>query len=259
MTFDPMIDVRLAPASLGFDFGSGVFGPQCEFRRMNDIRSSLFEPNCSGPDPVYAIAMDVGKVSHRDELSSRKLLFGVVAYASGKLGREFVRSQGHVHAISRYCQCSTPELLEIWQGRAVVYMQESAADDPGRCFAVEAKPGDKVVVPPGWAHCVINVDPSEVMVFGAWCVRDYGFDYRAVRAHGGLAWFPLSDESRNVKWERNPTYKVDCIVKTRPREYPKLNVMREIPIYEQFSRNPESLQWISDPAKVANAWQTFEP
>ena len=259
MNFDPMIDVRLVPASLSFDFGSGVFGPQCEFRRMNDIRSSLFEPQCCGPDPVYGIAMDVGKTSHRGELRRRGLLFGVVAYASGKLGREFVRSQGHVHAVSRHCQCSTPELIEIWQGRAVVYMQESASDDPGRCFAVEAEPGDKVVVPPGWAHCVINVDPGEVMVFGAWCVRDYGFDYGAVRAHGGLAWFPLSDESRNVKWERNPTYKVDRIVKTRPHEHAELNVSREIPIYEQFSRNPESMQWISDPAKVASTWQTFEP
>jgi glucose-6-phosphate isomerase, archaeal len=259
MNFDPMIDVRLSPTSLSFGYGSGVFGPQCEFRRMNDIRSSLLEPHCCGPDPVYAIAMDVGKISHRDELCRRRLLFGVVAYASGKLGREFVRSQGHVHAISRHCRCSTPELLEIWQGSAVVYMQESVENDPGRCFAVDAEPGDKVVIPPGWPHCVINVDPGEVMVFGAWCVRDYGFDYRAIRAHGGLAWFPLSDESRGVKWERNPTYEVRCVVERHSREYPALNVWREMPIYEQFSRDPESLQWVSDPAKVTGAWQGFEP
>ena len=119
--------------------------------------------------------MDVGKISHRDELSKRKLLFGVVAYASGKLGKEFVRSQGHVHAISRrHCQCSTPELLEIWQGRAVVYMQ--AADDPGRCFAVEAEPGDKVVIPLR-AHCGQCRSGGSDGIFGAWCVRDYGFDY----------------------------------------------------------------------------------
>src|SRR5216684_1823089 len=165
MNFDPMIDLRLNPASLTFGYGSDVFGPQCEFRRIDDIRSSLLDPHCCGPDPVYAIAMDVGRISHRDELERRKLLFGVVALASGKLGKEFVHSQGS----------------------AVVYMQETAQDEPGRCFAVEAEPADKVVIPPGWAHCVINVDPIEVMVFGAWCVRDYGFDYRAIRAHGGGA------------------------------------------------------------------------
>jgi len=106
---------------------------------------------------------------------------------------------------------------------------------------------------------VINVDPSEVMVFGAWCVRDYGFDYRAIRAHGGLAWFPLSDEKQHVKWERNPAYKVCRIVKKHPREHPELSVWRQMPIYEQFSRNPEGVQWISDPATVASSWESFEP
>jgi glucose-6-phosphate isomerase len=138
-------------------------------------------------------------------------------------------------------------------------MQETAEDDPGRCFAVEAEPADKVVIPPGWAHCVINVDPSEVMVFGAWCVRDYGFDYRAIRAHGGLAWFPLSDEGQHVKWEHNPAYQACSIVKKHAREYPQLSVWREMPIYEQFSRNPEGVQWISDPAKAASSWERFEP
>ena len=138
-------------------------------------------------------------------------------------------------------------------------MQETAQDEPGRCFAVEAELGGKVVIPPGWAHCVINVDPDEVMVFGAWCVRDYGFDYREVRAHGGLAWFPLSDERHHVKWEGNPAYKGCCIAKKHAREYPELGVRRETPIYEEFSRNPESVQWISDPSKVASTWESFEP
>ena len=32
------------------------------------------------------------------------------------------------------------------------------------------------------------------MSFGAWCDRQYGFDYRGVRAHRGLAWFPTFNE-----------------------------------------------------------------
>ena len=39
-------------------------------------------------------------------------------------------------------------------------MQERAADDPGRCYAIEAGPGEVVVVPPGWAHATVSVDPQ---------------------------------------------------------------------------------------------------
>lgn len=44
-----------------------------------------------------------------------------------------------------------PELYEIWQGKAIIYMQEYVDDDPGRCFAVLAGPGEKVLVLPDGA------------------------------------------------------------------------------------------------------------
>jgi len=83
------------------------------------------------PDVVYAFAMDVGRTEHRRMLERRNLLFGVVTYAAGRLGDEPVRSQGHVHAVSPRSGWLFPEMFEIWSGRAVVYMQERAAKDPG--------------------------------------------------------------------------------------------------------------------------------
>ena len=143
---------------MGFAYGAGVFGPAPERRSLDAIRRSLRDPDCAGPDPVYAIAMDVGREEHRPELRDRHLLFGVVTYAAGRLGEEPVRSQGHVHKVATRSGWSPPELYEIWAGRAVVYMQERAADDPGRCFAIEAGPGEVVVVPPGWAHATVSAD-----------------------------------------------------------------------------------------------------
>ena len=258
--FNPRLDVRLDPATLSLGYGPGVAGPVPELRRLDDIRSSLLDPGCQGPDPTYAIAMDVSRLNDKENLVRRKLLFGVVAFARGKLGRELVRSQGHVHAVSSACGCSTPELIEVWRGRAVVYMQETADEDPGRCFAVEAEPGDKVVIPPGWAHSVINADPDNVMMFGALCVSDYGFDYRGVRARRGLAWFPLwSENEERIRWEQNAAYKASFPVTKQPREISELNVIAGIPVYEQFSKDPDSLQWISQPMMAESVWNDFEP
>jgi glucose-6-phosphate isomerase len=256
--FDPKLGVRSHAGDLTFSYDEGVFGPQPEFRRLDNIRPSLRDPSCEGPDPVYSIVMDVGRREHRDELARRMLLFGVVVYAAGQLGEEPVRSQGHIHAVAPHCGWSTPELFEIWEGRAIIYAQESADDDPGRCFAIMAGPGDKVVVPPGWAHAVINADPESHMMFGAWCDRQYGFVYDAIRAHHGLAWFPILDGQQRIHWEPNPSYHSSDLSIRGARAYPELGLDPSIPIYEQFANDPDSVQWVSEPERVAKVWPTFE-
>ncbi|MBS1850580.1 MAG: glucose-6-phosphate isomerase [Acidobacteria bacterium] len=259
--FDSGLDIRFSPepASLDFHFGPGIFGPSLEYRSLDAIRASLREPNSSGPDPVYSIAMDVGREEDKPELQKRMLLFGMVVYAQGRLGAEPVRSQGHVHAISPHCGWSTPELFEIWQGKAIVYGQEFSGDEPGRCVAIEAGPGEKVVIPPKWAHYVVNADIHSKLIFGAWCDRQYGFEYGQMRAHGGLAWFPLLDAAGNIGWERNPRYAPSRLQLRQAREYPDLGVPRETPIYESFRRDPETVQWVSDPGRVSQLWAGFEP
>jgi glucose-6-phosphate isomerase len=253
------LDVRFHESSLGFQYGPGVFGPAPEARRLDDIRKSLRDPNCAGPDPVYNIAMDVGRETDRSELTRRMLLFGVVVYASGRLGEEPVRSQGHVHAISPHSGWSAPEVFEIWHGSAIIYGQERTSSDPGACYAISAQPGDVVVMPPNWAHFVANARTDEQLVFGAWCDRQYGFVYEGVRSRGGLAWFPLYNSRGAISWTENPRYDASALTKRTAREYPELGISSETPIYSQFADDPERFQWVSDPQRCEKLWPEFRP
>lgn len=258
VAFDPGFAINPTVDPLGFDYGPGVFGPTVELRALDAIRPSLREPDCAGPDPVYAIAMDVGNEPDRPDLIDRNLLYGAVTYAAGRLGDEPVRSQGHVHAVSPSCGASTAELYEIWSGTAIILMQESDGDDPGRCFAVQLEPGELVVVPPGWAHATISADSTLALTFGAWCVRDYGFDYRGVRRHRGLAWFPRLDREGGVGWERNPTYPVHRdLDQHRARAYPDLGLDPGVPIYRQYTADPDRVMWVPRPDRAD--WTGFTP
>ena len=259
LDFYPGFDIEPTTHPMGFRYGSGVFGPEVECRRLDAIRKSLRDPNVDGPDPVYTIAMDVGKDEHRPLLEKLHLLYGVVTYAAGRLGREPVRSQGHIHVVSPCSGWSTPEVYEIWSGRAVIYMQEYAEDQPGRCFAVYAGPGDVVIVPPAWAHATISADPTVPLTFGAWCDRAYGFDYTGVRAHGGVAWFPLLEEDGSLQWERNPKYDESELICKPPRHYAEFGLVKGTPIYTLFEQNPQAFRFVPHPETAEEKWQGFIP
>lgn len=258
LEFSPGFDITPTDNPLGFLYGKGSFGPEVENRRLDDIRRSLRDPTCTGPDIVYSIAMDVGNIHDRPAMLQRGLLFGAVTYAKGLLGCEPVHSQGHIHAVSQSCGMSTCEVYEIWSGKACVYMQETARDNPGRCFAVLADPGEVVIVPPGWAHSTIVADTGRNMTFGAWCVRDFGFEYADVRRHKGMAWFPITD-GKNLRFEKNPCYQADSCTVKHPRIYKEFSLEPGKPLYSQFQENPDKFLFVSRPQTTADKWMNFKP
>jgi len=81
---------------------------------------------------------------------------------------------------------------------------------------------------------------------------------RDFRAHHGLAWFPILDGRRKIRWEPNPSYRSSDLSIRGARAYPELGLEPSIPIYEQFAKDPDSVQWVSEPARVANLWPNFE-
>ncbi|MCK9641430.1 MAG: hypothetical protein M0R39_16110 [Prolixibacteraceae bacterium] len=259
MNFYPGFDIIPTRQPMGFAYGLGVFGPEVENRTLDSIRMSLRNPLCAGPDPVYSIAMDVGKKEHLPQLEQLHLLYGAVTYAAGRLGEEPVRSQGHIHKVSPLSGWSTPEVYEIWSGRAIIYMQETANDRPGKCFAVIANPGEVVIVPPYWAHATISADPEQPLTFGAWCDREYGFEYDGVRAHNGLAWFLLLAENGEIRWQKNPNYLDSELIVKSPEIYNQLGIEPGKPIYTQFEENPRKFLFVPQPQSVKEVWIDFIP
>lgn len=257
--FNPGLSVFPTDKPMGFSYGKDVFGPEVENRKLDDIRKSLMDPQSNGPEIVYTIAMDVGKNEHRTLLNDMHLLYGVVTYAAGKLGKEPIRSQGHMHKISTYSGWSTPEVYEIWSGEAIIYMQETADDEPGRCFAVYARPGDVVIVPPYWVHATISANPDEPLTFGAWCDRDYGFYYDKVRAHNGIAWFPVFNDENKIEWIANPAYKKSELISKSPNSYEQLGIQKNESIYETFEENPDTFLYVPRPQLKEEIWKVFEP
>ena len=259
MEFNPGFDITPTINPMGFRYGKGIFGPEVENRSLDSIRKSLRDPDCKGPDPVYSIAMDVGKTEHYPIFTKLHLLYGAVTYAAGRLGNEPIRSQGHIHKVSPLSGWSTPEVYEIWSGKAIIYMQEKVEDQPGRCFAVIAGPGEVVIVPPYWAHATISADSGHPLTFGAWCDREYGFEYEAVREYKGLAWFPVFTENGLIEWQKNLNFMQSNLIVKTPEAYTLLGLETGKPIYTQFEENHNKFNFVPFPELVKELWKNFIP
>ena len=260
MKFNSGLNIIPKTNPLNFEYGDDCFGPGVENRKLDDIRKSLMDFNCEGPETVYSIAMDVGKKKHLEQLKQQHLLFGIVTYAEGKLGKEPIRSQGHIHKKSAYGQnWSTPEVYQIWSGKAVIYMQEYADDNPGKCYAVYAEPGDIVIVPPSWAHATISADFKTPLTFGAWCDLDYGFEYEKVREHKGLAWFPLVQNNGELAWMHNENYEKTNLIIKNPNNYIEFGIQQQESIYKQYENNPELFLFVPKPYIIKELWRNFIP
>lgn len=256
--FNNGIEIKYNFETKEFIYGENSFGPKTEKRKLDDIRKSLKNPSCEGPEVVYSIAMDVGLKEDREDLMNRNLLYGACIYSNGTLEDEPIRSQGHIHAISKSCDYSTGELYEIWYGKAIIFMQEYAKNNPGRVFAVEANAGDVVFVPPGWAHYTANANPEDYMVFGAWCVRDYGFDYEDVREHNGLCYFPIVKGDK-IEFIHNEKYENCELIRKTPRKYTEFGLDYNKSIYEQYRENRCKFDFVTNPLKYGELWVNFIP
>lgn len=246
-------------AGMGFVFGDNVFFPGVENRKLVDIRQSHMDKDAVGPEIVYSIAMDIGRKTDKEDLVKRNLLFGACILSKGRIGNQPVYSQGHTHSVSKSCGCSTPELYEILAGKAIVCMQEPNQRGNGIFYAINASAGDKVLVPPGWPHYTINALENEYMVFGAWCVRDYGFEYDYVKEHGGLSYYPVYDENTKVYFVHNDKYEENDIIIKPPRVYKEFDIDAETDLYTQYIDNKNKFDFIADPQKTPGLWKAFLP
>ena len=89
--------------------------------------------------------------------------------------------------------------------------------------------------------------------------RDFGFDYAGVRAHGGIAFFPLFREDGTLRWEKNAAYAPCELIEKSPEDYPQLGISRGESVYSQFVRDNDRFLWVARPALKEKEWKKFVP
>lgn len=160
-------------------------------------------------------------------------------------GTQFSKTHGHRHTFPPGSRHNYPEVCEVLWGEAqfIFHTLDLETRSASFCYAVHAKPGDKVVVPPNLYHLTINPLGEPLLFSDLICLKTAG-DYAGLSAMQGGAHLLGPDG-----WRANPAYtSVAPLQRFEAQEYPEVGLTRAVPLYESILRSPELFTWLVDPA-----------
>jgi len=226
-----------------------------ETRRVENMRGVLYEPDALPLDsPLYWNYKLDQASSYSDLFHKMHLTFGLVLLPPMKVGVEYVKTHGHYHSSISSSNIGYPEVYTHYYGELYLYMQRRSngstmeLDD---CVIYEMIPGQSIMVPPGYAHILINTSQEPALMAGLYSL-DAIHDYQPILETAGGAYFLINETGRdrfvpNRRYSKIPPLReVDDLCETRfsPPNHDQ-------PLWNSFVSSPECYSFINDPDKTA--------
>ena len=238
------LDLKLDIKKHSLILGEGLTKVIPAVRRLKDMREVLVGKDILKPDELYYMYRDLHKIKDEKEIRKNKLRYDVTIIRPDKLGNEFMKTAGHYHP------GNFGELYEVLFGEAWCLLQKKNTKDYRiieDVILVKAKVQDKIVIPPGYGHILINLGTTE-LVTSNWVSSEFSSEYDLYKKAQGAAYYIFRD-NLGERFELNPCYKnVPKIRVARPaKEITKFGLRQLEPIYPHLYQEVQKLDFLNDP------------
>ena len=226
-----------------------LMGGESDVRKLEELQPVLYQKNFQGPKELYTLFNDVGLPEARKLLSQHGLRYDVGIIPPLKIGREYIKTMGHYHCKCSETSISYAEVYEIVYGIAHFILQKQDKKNDKvitDIMWVEAEKGDRLIMPPDYAHVTINPCP-EVLVVSNLAAISCRHSYSKIVQMGGLAYFNIEEENSPI-FVRNPRYeKVPPLRKVSLKKLKDFGISPDRPIYSSALNEPQEFRFIATP------------
>lgn len=168
------------------------------------------------------------------------------------LGVEFVKTAGHYHPPIDNSQYTYPEVYEVISGMAHYLLQKAENSTVTDVILIEAKEGDKVIVPPNYGHVTINPSNKELKMAN-WVSNQFSSIYDRYRNCVGAAYY----EFNTGKLIKNENYAdLPELRNLKPTNIKELGYYKNKEMYGLI-RDPERLEYLNRPQEYEWIWEKF--
>ena len=223
-------------------------------RTMDQMQDVLLDKDIKEPSELYFMYRDIYDLSDKSILEKHKLRYDVTMIKPLSLGREFMKTAGHYHPEN------FGELYEVVSGRCFCLLQRFHPAEfriIEEVILVEAISGQKILIPPGFGHILINPGP-DYLVTSNWVSSVFSSQYELYKRGGGAAYFVIaSGETLDLtpsmkvgaKFIINKHFKqVADISFVRPaKRIERFGLAEGKPMYNLIKEVPRALDFLNHP------------
>lgn len=228
-------------------FSEEVVYQGCSGKSTNKMKSVLRNPEFNKEEIFYSFYEGVALEKDVKLFKDYGLRYDLIVVNQGTACGEFKKTSGHYHCTVPGSEISYPEIYEVLQGNALFMLQKcNSQGNIDDALAVNAKPGDKLVIPPEYGHATINIG-EEPLVFADLVSTACSNTYGQIAQNHGMCHYVL-EKNDGFEIIPNPAYENPPLARIAAvPENPELGIWREYPIYRVFTQNPEIFNYLKNP------------
>ncbi len=230
------------------------------------MRGYIREPEAhANRETIYTVWREVARSDDGGRIRAAHLRYDITVIPPGCFAgnrREFFRTAGHYHPLKPGTAVAYPEVYEVISGRAYWLIQRPARPAGGpqaanpavieEIYAIEAGPGVKAVMLPGFGHISVNAF-AEPLVMANWIGDGFDYEYAPYRRfHGGGYWILEGESPDSIEFELNRNYeRVPELKKMAPREVPEFGLLYSQPLHA-LARDLGKLRFLNSPEEFTD-------
>lgn len=244
-----------------------LFGPGLEgvkggpvLKYLGDMSGLFFEDGAAGPEELYYIYRDIALDHDREAVKVQRLRHDITVINTGTIGKEFIKTAGHFNPlIEPGADLTYPEVSEVLFGRGHYLLQRSVRGKPEQLESVlliSARHGDKVLIPPGYGHVIINPG-QESLIISTWSARDLSSVHGPYRQFHGAAYYELQGEEGPVFLSNNSYLTLPPLQRCPVTPVPSLNLFTGLPLYKVFQDNNSVFRFLVTPGSFLEIFKNY--
>lgn len=253
------IPLKLDRGANKLSFGKDLIIELKKARKIGEMKDLLLDkPELSDDTEIYFMYDDIYLNRDKDFLKDHPLRYDLTLIPAAKLGREYVKSAGHYHSISRDKLFSYPEIYEVLYGVVHFILQEKGKNkrEIEDLVSIQGERGERILVPPNYGHVAINPS-SKPLLLANLVAKECKNYYGDIEEYKGAAVFEI-EEDGETRIVRNQNYShIPSLRKVDPDPSTPLIFSNIESLYQLLLNQPDLLTSFWKPSKAIDDFENY--